>query len=118
MSRRTHGKAVSFSLAGVLVFIGTLSPALGQVRPAEYVRVFGRVQWIAAEKMLVVTDCPPFEGQCIRAIVDVDLGRLSPGDYRGVRAGSWVTVDGVISRQDGRSRLIARSVMEAEWESP
>lgn len=110
--------AVALSVAAVFAFPGTPSPALGQLRPSGYVRLFGRVQWIAAEKMLVVTDCPPLEGSCTPVVVDVSLERLSPGDYRGIRAGSWVTVEGAIARQDGRFRVIARSVTEAEWESP
>jgi hypothetical protein len=72
---------------------------------------------VAAEKMLVATDCPILEA--CTPVVDVDLRRVPLSDYRGLRAGSWVLVDGIVSHDNGHQRLVATSIMLVEeWQSP
>jgi len=66
------------------------------------VRLLGRVQWIAAQRMMLL----PKAGA---VPVNVDLNLVPLEQYAAVAQGNQVAVDGVISN-DGR-RIIATSVV-------
>lgn len=90
--------------------VGTVGPAAAQVRRGNYLNFYGRVQWIAASKMVVVTGS---------TIVAIDLTRVPLSDYRGVRPGSAVFVEGVVSYEDGQYRVVATSItLIEEWQAP
>jgi len=93
-------------LVAALVVAVALGPAAAQ----PYLRVDGWVQWIAADKMVIVTDSGPS--------VAVDLSRAPLEDYRTLRQRERVAVIGVPS-SDGR-RLVATSIARVNWggESP
>jgi hypothetical protein len=93
--------------------MGLPGSAPGQAREVEQVRLYGRVQWVAGSKMLIVTDCGLL-GNCTSMSVAIDLTRVPLGEYRGVRAGSWVVVDGVVGHRNAHHQVIARSVMLVE----
>jgi len=67
----------------------------------QTVRVVGRVQWIAAEKMMVIPDNGGLP-------VDVDIRQVGQDQYETLTEGSPVIVVGVVS-EDGR-RVIATSI--------
>jgi type 1 fimbria pilin len=85
-----------------MALLGMVAPSTAQ---EVHVRVDGRVQWIAAQTMMLI---PGSGGIPIR----VDLGPVPLDEYATVRDGDWVVVSGVIS-SDGRW-LIGESVMAAE----
>ena len=87
------------TLAVSLVLMGTLAQAAAQ---GQYVRLDGRVQWIAAEKMMFLPDSGGTP-------VTIDLTRVPQHEYATLTQGSLVVVNGVVS-YDGR-RVIATSVM-------
>jgi len=64
------------------------------------VRVVGTIQWASGTRMQVMTDGG--------ASVAVDLMEAEQSDYRGLRPGDVVLVDGVMSPD--RRRVIAREV--------
>lgn len=97
------------ALAVSLVLTGTCGSATGQDRLVQVVSVYGRVQWIAAERMVVATDCLLLDSGCLSASLSIDLRRVPLSEYRGVRPGSWVTVSGAVVH-DGIHRIIATSV--------
>jgi len=66
------------------------------------VHLLGRVQWIAAQRMMLL----PQSGA---VPVNVDLNQVPLAQYSAVAQGNQVAVDGVISN-DGR-RVIATSVV-------
>ena len=66
------------------------------------VRLLGRVQWIAAQRMMLLP-------QAGAVPVNVDLNQVPLAQYAAVTQGNQVAVDGVISN-DGR-RIIATSVV-------
>ena len=84
----------------VLVVICGALPAPGTAQ-GQYVRLQGRVQWIAADTMM----CLPASGAMP---VNVDLRQVPLNEYATLAQGNPIVVDGMIS-EDGR-RLIARSV--------
>jgi hypothetical protein len=71
-------------------------PVLAQA-PA---RVQGMVQWISARGMQLMTDSG--------ASVAIDLAEADQSNYRGIRPGDWVLVDGVLSSD--RRRVVAREI--------
>ena len=101
------------------VLMGTVGPAAAQVpRGADYVSLYGVVQWISANKMVVMTDCP-FIPSCTSLSISIDLMRVPLSEYRGVRIGSWVQVVGIVSHEPGRHDLVATSVtLVEEWQAP
>jgi hypothetical protein len=84
-------------LAG-LVLTATLSPAAAQERP---VRLDGLVQWIAADKLMLILDSGPS--------VAIDLSRTPLEQYRGLTQRDRVIVLGVVS-SDNR-RVFALSII-------
>jgi hypothetical protein len=72
------------------------TPAFAQ-QPA---RVQGMVQWISARSMQLMTESG--------ASVAVDLIEADQSNYRGLRPGDWVLVDGVLSPD--RRRVVAREI--------
>ena len=86
------------ALAAWTVLAGALAPAMAQ---DQTVRIVGRVQWIAAEKMMVIPDDGGLP-------IDVDITQVGQDQYEALTEGSPVVVVGVVS-PDGR-RLIATSI--------
>jgi hypothetical protein len=86
-------------LAVSFVLMGTLAPVAAQ---GQYVRMDGRVQWIAADTMMVLPDSGGIP-------VNIDLRQVPLDEYATLTQGTLVEVDGVIS-YDGH-RLIATSVL-------
>jgi hypothetical protein len=86
--------------SGGLSQVGMLSvaPALAQ---GQAVRIIGSVQWIAAEKMVVIPDDGGLP-------IDVDITQVDQSQYEALTEGSPVVVVGVVS-PDGR-RVIASSI--------
>jgi hypothetical protein len=78
-----------------------LEPATAQ---EHYVSLHGRVQWIAAQKMMLLAEASGLP-------VTVDLIQVPLEQYAVLTQGNWVAVDGIVS-YDGR-RVIATSVMPA-----
>jgi hypothetical protein len=71
----------------------------------QYVRIDGRVQWISADKMLLLPDLGA-------APVNVDLRQVPQDQYAALAPGTRVTVNGAVSN-DGRW-LVAAAVMPSE----
>jgi cold shock CspA family protein len=103
--RRAHaaviGKRCLVALVASLVLFGAVAPGAAQDR---VVRLQGRVQWIAAEKMMVIPD----DGSLP---IEVDIKKVPLDDYRTLTEGDPVVVTGVVS-PDNR-KLIATSVQPA-----
>ena len=99
---RGPGRSAILWLA-VALALATTSP--GAVAPAiaqgQTVRIVGRVQWIAAEKMMVIPDNGGLP-------VEVDITQVGQDQYETLTEGSPVVVVGVVS-SDGR-KLIASSI--------
>ena len=87
-------------LIAVAVVALSLPPQADAQR--QDVRLLGRVQWIAAQRMMLL----PQSGA---VPVNVDLNQVPLAQYSAVAQGNQVAVDGVISN-DGR-RIIATSVV-------
>ncbi len=114
---RRRGIVLLALLVSLLVF-ATGDQAAGQARRLEVVRLYGHVQWIAANQMLVTTDCMALE-TCASVTVLIDLRYVSLSDYRGLRPGSQVLVDAIISHEGSRHRVMATSVVQVEeWQAP
>jgi hypothetical protein len=115
-TRRKGVVALAFLASFLLVAI--CGEAAAQARRLEVVRLYGRVQWIAANQMVVTTDCMLLEA-CNPISVVIDLRNVSLSDYRGVRPGSQVLVEAVISHESSRHRVIATSIIQVEeWQAP
>ena len=101
--RRAHaaviGKRCLIAAVAALVVFGSLAPATPQ--GGQAVRLQGRVQWIAGEKMMLI----PENGDLP---VEVDLKKVDLSDYRTLTEGDPVIVSGVVSA-DG-VKLIAESI--------
>jgi len=82
-------KRLHVALAVSLVLAGALAPAAAQGR---YVRLDGWVQWIAADKMMLVPDIGPS--------VAIDLTRVPLAQYRALTQRDRVVVIGVVSRDN------------------
>jgi hypothetical protein len=93
----------TFVLAvAVSILMGMLlEPAAAQ---EHYVFLHGRVQWIAAQKMMLLAEASGLP-------VAVDLIQVPLEQYAVLTQGNWVAVNGIVS-DDGR-RVIATSVMPA-----
>jgi hypothetical protein len=89
-------KSVKATLLGVVLLL--LAPQALGAQPL--VRVVGQIQWIAADRMQMVTE----GGESIA----VDLTEADQSSYRGLRNGDWVVIDGVISSD--RRRIIAQEI--------
>lgn len=94
--RRSTSVRTVTALAAVTVLLGAVALAQGQT-----VRVVGQVQWISAEKMMVIPDNGGLP-------IDVDITQVPQAQYETLTAGSPVIVVGVVS-PDGR-KLIASSI--------
>ena len=95
--RRLHAS----SLLALLLILGAVAPVAAQ---DVVIRLDGRVQWIAGEKMMLIPDggAPP---------VEIDIKQVPQDNYQALKEGDPVVVSGVVSR-DGR-KLIATSVQPA-----
>jgi hypothetical protein len=89
------------SFAALLLLLGSLAPIVDAAPP---VRVGGRVQWIAGDKMVLMPDTG-------RIPFTVDLTRVPVDQYVALKQGDGVVVDGVLS-DNGRS-VLATAVMAA-----
>jgi hypothetical protein len=97
--RSTPTQLAFVALALAVLVAGGFSLTAAAER--DLTRVEGRVQWIAAEKMMVV---PRTGGLPL----SVDLTQVPQDQYAGVLPGSRVSVEGVIA--DDARRVIATSV--------
>ena len=100
-------------LAGVLVAValsialaGALVPAIAQ---GPLIRLDGRVQWIAGQTLMLMTDF----GQS----VGVDLASVDLDQYRGLTQGVHVIVIGRLS-EDYRKVYATSVTYDTRWESP
>jgi cold shock CspA family protein len=84
-----------------LILIEAAAPGAAQ---DQVVRVQGRVQWIAGEKMMLIPDNGALP-------IEIDIKQVPQDDYRTLKEGDPVVVSGGVSR-DGR-KLIATSVQPA-----
>jgi hypothetical protein len=105
-TRRTRAeliaKIASTTFAAWVLLIATSTPAMSE---PQYVRVDGRVQWISAEKMLLL----PSSGI---VPVNVDLRQVPQDQYAALTPGTRVVVDGTVSN-DGRW-LVASTVLPSD----
>jgi cold shock CspA family protein len=106
--RRAHaaviGKRSLVAVVVSLVLFGAVTSGAAQDKQDKVVRVPGRVQWIAGEKMMLIPDNGALP-------VEVDIKQVPQDDYRTLKEGDPVVVSGAVSR-DGR-KLIATSVQPA-----
>ena len=86
----------------LVVIIAIAVLILPSMAAAQNLVLFGRVQWIAAQKMMLL----PQTGS---VPVNVDLNQVPLEQYALLAQGNQVAVDGMVS-YDGR-RLIASSVV-------
>jgi hypothetical protein len=84
-------------LGGVAVALAAAPATVLAQAPA---RVQGMVQWISGRGMQLMTDGG--------ASVAIDLSEADQSNYRGIRPGDWVLVDGVLSPD--RRRVVAREI--------
>jgi hypothetical protein len=118
MSGTRCRRTVILGLLASFLVVATCGQATGQAGRLEVVRLYGHVEWIAAEKMLMTTDCTLLE-PCNPLSIAVDLRRISPSDYRGLRQGSRVIVEAVVSHENSRHHVTATSIIPVEeWEAP
>ena len=91
-------------LVAIVVSLVLLEAVAQGAAQDKVVRLQGRVQWIAGEKMMLIPDdgSLPFE---------VDIKQVPQDNYRTLTQGDAVVVSGVVSR-DGR-KVIATSVQPA-----
>jgi hypothetical protein len=94
---------VFLAICGVIV--GPSAPAMSQ---PQSVRVDGRVQWIAGEKMMVLPDSGGVP-------VKVDLRRVPQDHYAGLTSGNGVVVNGVVSG-DGRWMIATAVTPTGAWQ--
>jgi hypothetical protein len=98
-STRSHLVTRSLPIALAVVVL-CLPPQVDAQR--QDVRLLGRVQWIAAQRMMLLP-------QAGAVPANVDLNQVPLEQYAALAQGNQVAVDGVISN-DGR-RIIATSVV-------
>jgi hydrogenase maturation factor len=89
------------ALLTVAVFIGTLSFAAVATAQKDVVEVEGRVEWIAAGKMVVA----PYTAV---GAINVDLTQVDQLEYQRLVTGDSVVVTGTVSSEG--DRVIATSV--------
>jgi cold shock CspA family protein len=95
------GKRCLVAVVVSLVLCGAVAPGAAQER---VVRVEGRVQWIAGEKMMLIPDSGALP-------IEVDITQVPQDNYQTLKAGDPVVVSGVVS-PDNR-KVIATSVQPA-----
>lgn len=95
------GKRCLVAVVVSLVLFGAVAPGAPQ---DKVVRLEGRVQWIAGEKMMLIPDSGALP-------IEVDIKQVPLDNYRTLTQGDPVVVSGVVSR-DGR-KVIATSVQPA-----
>src|SRR4030095_10178753 len=95
------GKRCLVAVVASLVMFGAVAPGAAQ---DKVVRLQGRVQWIAGEKMMLIPDNGGLP-------IEIDIKQVPQDDYRTLAEGDPVAVSGVVS-PDGR-KLIATSVQPA-----
>jgi hypothetical protein len=92
-----------------LALLGGLLLVLASSLHAQEARVVGQVQWIAGNRMQVLTE----DGTSFA----IDLTEADQESYRALRLGDWVVVDGVVSPD--RRRIVAREIWRdngrGEW---
>jgi hypothetical protein len=97
----TRGSLITRSLLIAFAVVVLSLPSQVDAQRQD-VRLLGRVQWIAAQRMMLLP-------QAGAVPVNVDLNHVPLAQYAAVVQGNQVAVDGVISN-DGR-RIIATSVV-------
>jgi cold shock CspA family protein len=103
--RRAHAAVIGKrSLVAVVVSLVLFEAVASGVAQERVVRLQGRVQWIAAEKMMLIPDDGALP-------IEVDIKKVPLDDYRTLTEGDPVVVSGVVS-PDGR-KVIATSVQPA-----
>lgn len=118
MNGSRRQRALSLAVIASLLLVATCDQAIGQGRRLEVVRLYGRVQWVAANQMLLTTDCTMLDA-CNPVSVVIDLRRVPLGDYRNLREGSRVFVEAIVSHDESRHRFVAMTVREMEdWQAP
>ena len=95
------GKRCLVAVVVSLVLFGAVAPGGAQ---DKIVRLQGRVQWIAGEKMMLIPDNGGLP-------IEIDIRQVPQDDYRTLTEGAPVAVSGVVS-PDGR-KLIATSIQPA-----
>ena len=100
-------------LAGALVAVALSIALAGALAPAgaqgPLIRLDGRVQWIAGQTLMLVTDF----GQSI----GIDLANVDLDQYRGLTQGDHVIVIGRLS-EDYRKVYATSVAYDSRWESP
>jgi hypothetical protein len=104
--RRTRAELIATvalaTFAAWALLIATSTPVMSE---PQHVRIDGRVQWISAEKMLLL----PSAGI---VPVNVDLRQVPQDQYAALTRGTRVVVDGAVSN-DGRW-LVASTVLPSD----
>jgi len=102
-------------IVGLLVLLGTGGSAVLSARPASadsqrYLRLDGRVQWIAGQTMILATNTDLMGSYVPQALwsVRVDLRRVPQAEYDALAQGDFITVTGVLS--DDNRLLIGASI--------
>src|SRR5262245_26669264 len=90
---------VLLGIAVALALMGAWTASSAQERA---IRVDGRVQWIAGDKMMLLPEPTGLP-------VTIDLARVPQDHYATLKQGTWVVVDGVTPI--GTRRLIATSIV-------
>ena len=92
-----------------LALLGVLLLVLASPLHAQDARVVGQVQWVAGNRMQVLTE----DGTSFA----IDLTEADQASYRALRLGDWVVVDGYVSSD--RRRIVAREIWRdngrGEW---
>jgi hypothetical protein len=91
-------------LAAVLVPLALMAAVAPGAAQGQFIRVVGRVQWIAAEKMMLIPDSGDLP-------IEIDITQAPQSDYQTLTEGDQVVVSGVVS-PDGR-KVIASSIRPA-----
>jgi hypothetical protein len=102
MRAELAAKVASATFAVWALLIAASTPAMSQ---PQYVRIDGRVQWISAEKMLLLPDLGVVP-------VNVDLRQVPQDQYAVLAPGTRVVVNGAVSN-DGRW-LVAAAVIPSD----
>jgi hypothetical protein len=90
---------VGLALLGGLLLVWLLF-GLASPLSAQDARVVGQVQWVAGNRMQVLTE----DGTSFA----IDLTEADQESYRALRLGDWVVVDGYVSSD--RRRIVAREI--------
>ena len=95
------GKRCLVAVVVSVVLFWAVAPGAAQ---DKIVRLQGRVQWIAGQKMMLIPDDGGLP-------IEIDIQQVPQDDYRTLAEGDPVAVSGVVS-PDGR-KLIATSIQPA-----